>query len=81
MKKHFIITFAATALFWSCTSAKQAVNNETEQPKTPCVENTMESCVCLEVYSPVCGCNNKTYTNSCHAECSGVTYVEGACKN
>lgn len=71
---------AISALFFSCNSVKKIVENETKPATIPCVENTMESCVCLEVYSPVCGCNNKTYTNSCHAECIGVTYIEGACK-
>ena len=26
-----------------------------------------ENAVCIEVYDPVCGCNNVTYSNDCHA--------------
>lgn len=39
-----------------------------------------DSCACYEIYAPVCGCNDVTYANDCHAECAGVTnYTEGEC--
>jgi len=40
---------------------------------------TNQDCVCPEVYSPVCGENKKTYSNSCLAECDDVNYVSGEC--
>lgn len=47
--------------------------------KTRCVEKPCTS-ACNRMYAPVCGCNNKTYSNSCVAECHGITdYKEGAC--
>ncbi len=35
---------------------------------------------CIDVYSPVCGCNGTTYSNSCYAARAGVNiYASGAC--
>jgi hypothetical protein len=38
-----------------------------------CVEDIKENCVCTEQYDPVCGCNNKTYSNACHAACASIS--------
>ena len=36
--------------------------------------------VCVEIYEPVCGCNNITYDNECYAKKNGVSFwVEGEC--
>jgi len=38
------------------------------------------NCVCYEIYAPVCGCDNVTYSNDCYAECHGISeYTEGEC--
>ena len=36
---------------------------------------------CIEIYQPVCGCDNKTYSNSCYAGINGIVrWTEGACE-
>ena len=48
-----------------------------------CIDKTKinDQVACIEIYDPVCGCNDKTYSNSCYAEREGVTdWSKGACK-
>ena len=43
-----------------------------------CIEKPVADCVCTMQYDPVCGCNNKTYSNACAAECAGIkVYTKG----
>jgi len=38
--------------------------------------------VCIQLYDPVCGCNNITYSNACIAESWGINqFSQGACTN
>ena len=51
-----------------------------KEESTSCIEVINEDCVCTLQYDPVCGCNNKTYGNSCIASCSGISeYTRGEC--
>lgn len=45
-----------------------------------CQEHASDGRACTMQYDPVCGCNNKTYSNACAAESVGITkYTPGAC--
>ena len=46
----------------------------------PCVVPALNDMACIEIYEPVCGCNDVTYNNYCYAEVGGVTsWIEGEC--
>ena len=47
----------------------------------PCmISDISNDIVCPEIYEPVCGCNDVTYTNECYAEASGMlNWTEGEC--
>lgn len=41
----------------------------------------LAACVCTANYDPVCGKNNKTYSNSCEADCEGISVShKGECE-
>ena len=64
--------FLFVLLFISC---------DDEDSSSPCqINENDEDMVCIEIYQPVCGCNNETYSNSCYAGRDGVTsWSEGEC--
>ena len=70
MKNIFALLLAF--LFISC---------DDEDSSTPCqLSEKDEDVACIEIYQPVCGCNNQTYSNSCYAGRDGVTsWSEGEC--
>tara|TARA_B110000881_G_C18291000_1_gene372224 strand:+ start:137 stop:364 length:228 start_codon:yes stop_codon:yes gene_type:complete len=69
----YFLTFLFFALF-SCHSD--------ETPEMPCQADPNPDLVCIEIYEPVCGCDDVTYSNSCYAQGAGViSWTEGECKN
>ncbi len=77
-----------TLLFiWACSRKVSSPQGDTSVPNTtalaaPCIDSTKIrlDAPCPMIYAPVCGCNDKTYSNACIAENSGVLeWEEGDC--
>ncbi len=56
-------------IYWLLTQKEQ------RPAKPPCIDATKidPNKVCIEIYQPVKGCDNKIYGNSCKAEAAGLT--------
>lgn len=59
-----------------------AFSCQKERVDAECVEKPSDGRACTYDYTPVCGCNGKTYGNACGAEAVGITnYTKGECSN
>ena len=65
--------FLLLLLLYACPKAEEDCQaNATQDP----------AIVCIELYEPVCGCNNINYSNACIAESWGIDqFSQGACTN
>lgn len=54
---------------------------EKDDDQSSCLkEPSSPDVACIEIYEPVCGCNDMTYSNTCYATVSGVlTWTDGEC--
>ena len=71
-----ILWFFLTLLFFNCS------RKLSDEPKIDCINESLidSQALCYEIYAPVCGCNDKTYSNDCKALNNGILrYEEGEC--
>ncbi|RMG96411.1 MAG: hypothetical protein D6705_11365 [Deltaproteobacteria bacterium] len=72
-----------------CTPMKPCANDAQycDYPDDMCGDGEVGTCTfkpvfCIEIYDPVCGCDNQTYGNSCKAHEAGVDVAyPGECKS
>lgn len=62
------------------STAPIAMPKKLEDKASPSVpQKNMQKCVCVQLWMPVCGENEKTYSNACFAQCAGVKFKQGSC--
>ncbi|AKQ46210.1 hypothetical protein TH63_12210 [Rufibacter radiotolerans] len=75
MKKSFLFSAVLlAALPFSCKTSSSS--------QVACIDPAKidKERACIMIYDPVCGCDGKTYSNSCIAEISGLTsFTKGEC--
>ena len=72
-----MIRFSIFILLSLCLACKK------EKQESDCIDPKKIELnkACIEIYQPVCGCDNKTYSNSCFAGINGIkSWIEGTCK-
>ena len=88
MFNNIFLVLTISIAFMSCEKSKNlSTLNCVMSPSVQngvCIDSTLigNSDECIEIYDPVCGCNEITYSNTCYAAANGVlTWEKGECFN
>ncbi|MDG1929809.1 MAG: Kazal-type serine protease inhibitor family protein [Flavobacteriaceae bacterium] len=74
-KTTLVLCFTMLTLSFTCTNEDVTVIN------ADCLSEPTPDVVCTMDYTPVCGCDDETYSNACVASAAGVlSWTTGACK-
>ena len=73
--KQWLAFLAICFLVFACS--------DDDEDSTNCILGVpYDDFACLEIYQPVCGCNDITYSNDCYALTAGISsWSEGECEN
>ena len=70
-----IIAIISLILLASCAQTQSKTKSKLKEKK-----EELNTCICMEIYNPVCGADGRTYENSCKARCENVRYKPGECR-